>query len=54
MERLGHKNIETTLNKCVFNIEKMKNDSIAIFEEALSTDKKSDGQDVDKFSETAL
>jgi integrase len=54
MERLGHKDIQTTLNKYVFNTEKMKNDSVAIFEEALSTNKKSRGQNVDKSTETAL
>ena len=32
----------------------MRNDAVAIFEEALSTDKKSGGQVVDKFSETVL
>jgi len=53
-KRLGHKDIVTTLNKYVFNTEKMRNDAVAIFEETLSTDKKLGRQDVDKFSETAL
>lgn len=35
MERLGHKDIQTTLNKYVFNTEKMKSNTIEIFEQAL-------------------
>ena len=57
MERLGHKDITVTLEKYIFNTEKMKHDTIGVFEDAisdLSTDKKYGGQDVDKVSETAL
>ena len=35
MERLGHKDVQTTLNEYVFNTKKMKNDSINVFEEAI-------------------
>jgi len=35
MERLGHKDIVTTLNKYIFNTEKMKSDTVQIFEEAI-------------------
>lgn len=34
-ERLGHTNIQTTLNTYVHNTEKMKNDSVDIFENAV-------------------
>ena len=57
MERLGHKDIQTTLNKYVFNTEKMRNDSITVFEEAisdLSTLEFLRGQHVDKSAKTAL
>jgi len=53
-ERLGHKDIKTTMNKYVFNTDKMKNDAVSIFEEALSADSKMRGQYVDKSSKTAL
>lgn len=36
MERLGHKDIVTTMNRYVFNTEKMRTDAIRIFEEAIS------------------
>lgn len=35
MERLGHKDITTTMNKYVFNTEKMRSDAIRIFEAAI-------------------
>jgi integrase len=35
MERLGHKDIQTTLNLYIFNTDKMKNNTIEIFEQAL-------------------
>ncbi len=36
MERLGHKDISTTLNRYIFNTEKMKDDAMAILAEAIS------------------
>lgn len=36
MERLGHKDIKTTMNRYVFNTEKMQNDAIAILTDAIS------------------
>ncbi|MCD2492771.1 site-specific integrase [Lacrimispora sp. NSJ-141] len=33
MERLGHKDISTTMNRYVFNTEKMRSDAVRIFEE---------------------
>lgn len=36
MERLGHKDIQTTLNRYVFNTEKMQNDAIIILANAIS------------------
>lgn len=35
MERLGHKNISTTMERYVFNTEKMQQDAISIFESAI-------------------
>lgn len=35
MERLGHKDIKVTLNTYVFNTEKMQQDTVDIFEEAI-------------------
>lgn len=35
MERLGHKDISTTMNRYIFNTEKMRADAIAIFEDAI-------------------
>lgn len=56
-DRLGHKDIKITLNKYIFNTDKMKNDSVTVFEEAitnLSTHENSRGQIVDNSTETAL
>lgn len=36
MERLSHKDISTTLNRYIFNTEKMKDDAMAILAEAIS------------------
>jgi len=36
MERLGHKDIKTTMNHYVFNTEKMQNDAMAILANAIS------------------
>ncbi len=35
MERLGHKDIKVTLEKYIFNTEKMKSNTIEIFEQAI-------------------
>ena len=35
MERLGHKDITVTLNKYTFNTEKMRNQAVEIFENAI-------------------
>ena len=35
MERLGHKDIGTTMNRYVFNTDKMRSDAVRIFEEAI-------------------
>lgn len=35
MERLGHKDIQTTLNRYIFNTDKMQNDAIAILSQAI-------------------
>ncbi|MFV0342581.1 MAG: tyrosine-type recombinase/integrase [Anaerocolumna sp.] len=35
MERLGHKDIKITLNTYVFNTDKMKSNTIDIFEQAI-------------------
>lgn len=35
MERLGHKDIQTTFNRYIFNTEKMKSNTIEVFEEAI-------------------
>lgn len=35
MERLGHKDIATTMNTYIFNTEKMQSDTIEIFEKAI-------------------
>lgn len=36
MERLGHKNIQTTMDRYVFNTEKMQDDAVTIFVQATS------------------
>lgn len=36
MERLGHKDIQTTMNRYVFNTEKMQDDAMTILEHAIS------------------
>ena len=36
MERLGHKDINTTMNRYVFNTEKMQNDALSILADAIS------------------
>lgn len=36
MERLGHKNIQTTLQTYIFNTDKMQQDAVDIFESAIS------------------
>lgn len=36
MERLGHKDISVTLNTYIFNTEKMKSNTVEIFEQAIS------------------
>lgn len=36
MERLGHKDIQTTMNTYVFNTDKMQQDAVDIFEQAIS------------------
>ena len=36
MERLGHKDIKTTMDRYVFNTEKMQNDAIVILAHAIS------------------
>lgn len=35
MERLGHKDIQTTMNRYIFNTEKMQNDAMAILEKVI-------------------
>jgi integrase len=40
MERLGHKNITTTLQTYVFNTDKMQQDAVDIFENVIANDKK--------------
>lgn len=35
MERLGHKDISITMNRYIFNTEKMRSDAVQIFEEAI-------------------
>ena len=35
MERLGHKDLKTTMEKYVFNTDKMKNDAVQIFMQAI-------------------
>ncbi len=39
MERLGHKDIATTLQTYVFNTDKMQQDAVDIFENVISTQK---------------
>jgi integrase len=34
-DRLGHKDVQITLNKYVFNTDKMKNDTVTIFEQSI-------------------
>ena len=36
MERLGHKDIQTTMNRYVFNTEKMQDDSMVILAKGIS------------------
>lgn len=36
MDRLGHKDISITMNRYIFNTEKMRQDAVRIFEEAIS------------------
>lgn len=35
MERLGHKDLKTTMEKYVFNTDKMKDDAVQIFMQAI-------------------
>lgn len=37
MERLGHKDIKTTLEKYIFNTDKMQDDAVKLFTEAISS-----------------
>ena len=37
MERLGHKDIKTTLERYIFNTEKMQDDAVRIFTHAISS-----------------
>ena len=37
MERLGHKDIQTTLQTYVFNTEKMQDDSVKLIEKAIES-----------------
>ena len=36
MERLGHKDIKTTMERYIFNTDKMQDDAVAIFVAATS------------------
>ena len=35
MERLGHKNIKVTMERYVYNTEKMQDEAVALFEAAI-------------------
>ena len=37
MERLGHKDIKTTMERYVFNTEKMQDDAVRLFMQAISS-----------------
>lgn len=39
-ERLGHTNIETTMNTYVHNTEQLQNQTVAIFEKTIEAKKK--------------